>query len=155
VRAAAALVTICLAVGLSACGGGDSDQPDAATPSADAAAIVRVTDKYVKAFAAKDWRGVCQTRARDERRQFAQLGGSCVGAFKAIEAAGRADAAGDLLRRARARAAAVEVHGSHARVPLYQPGREKPVTTLFAERASGHWLLVDVPDDEQEKFLDG
>lgn len=127
----------------------DSGRP----PQQDAAALVRLVDKYLAAFAAKDWRAACQTRSRAERRALARLAGSCVRAFEAIDRSGKADAASSVLRGVSPKAAKIEVRRNRALVPVFQPGQDAPASILVAKREDGVWRLVDVPDAKQAAFL--
>lgn len=113
-------------------------------PSADAAAIVRVADKYVHGLGTGDFAAACQTRIRAERRQFARLAGSCPAAFRAIRRSPKGRGFG-VLAHAAARAGTVRVRGDRATVQVFRPGQGQAALTLSLQHAGGRWLLFDDP----------
>ena len=147
-RAAALLAGLALLAG---CGGGD-DAPgekrpepvkavaDGRTPDEQQAADVAV--KYVRSLVAQDWKAVCATRTETERRELAQLAGSCEDGMRAAFE----DRPVDIFENVRA--GDVRIRGRVAAVDLVQPGQRKPALTLGAVREDGRWLLENVPGEK-------
>ncbi len=148
---------VVLVISLGGCGDDDDGNASSSTPTkTDAAALARVADKYMKALVSNDGRAACQTRTPEDRRELARLGGSCAKTFQAIFLTDDGRAAAVAFDGARARASGVEIRGDRARVPIFHPGQDRRVLVLLAQREDGRrWLLVDVPEGEDEAFMRG
>jgi hypothetical protein len=150
-----------VAVALIGCGGGsDADPPAAATPPSgsapaatsqaapatttasvpsDADQIKAVADRYVDAFAAKDWTTVCATLTPESRARVEGAGAvtgtgtTCSEIFAATAEGARPRDRPDLSK--------LQINGDQAEAADAVPDRGDGSTTARYQRVDGVWLL--------------
>jgi hypothetical protein len=108
--------------------------------SGDGAAAAATAVAYVRAIATHDWPGVCATRIRAEREQFARILGSCEHAMESMFGSQR------LEHMTAVTAGGVRRRGAIIAVDILQPGQSTPFMTLLLQQESSQWLLVDLPN---------
>jgi hypothetical protein len=133
-----ALIALCVAV--AGCGDGGGDKAPSRPPEQQEAADV--AKRYLEAVSDKDWKAACETRAKSEQQEFAQMGGSCERVFEKIFEGKPVDMFDG------AEIGEVRIEGAKAGIDVVQPGQKEAALTIAAVREDGHWLLKDVPDEQ-------
>ena len=94
---------------------------------------------YIRAITARKWNDACAARVARERKELADVEGSCEAALRGLFTNRPAAFAnldvGDVRRR-----------GDQIAVDLVQPGQDQPVETLFLEREGASWQVTDLDD---------
>jgi hypothetical protein len=141
VRGWLVLVGVCAV--LAGCGSEEAEpeaRAEAPERSADEQAAAEMALRYLDAVVEKDWEAVCETRSRDERKEFARMAGSCERMYRVIFK----DKPTELFDGSEA--GEVRIDGDVAGVDIHQKGQSEPATTLAVVRTDGGWYLEDVPD---------
>ena len=143
-KARVMLALLVVLAGASGCGSGQSQPAATATQKAettrrslrerDELSVRHLVTAYYRAFAARDWTGVCATLSPRARARFARKAGSC-GRIYASTARPSAVKATRHMR-----AGPVTVHGDRATAAIEAFGGR--VDTLYAARIHGRWWLI-------------
>jgi hypothetical protein len=142
-----ALIAIAAVLALAGCGGGEeratarpsptaTDTPDPVTTAEPNQLEIRqAANAYLKAFAAGDWTGVCDTLVPSERRHFERLAGSCERGFSST---------GGRNRRVLSNAIAgeIRIRSEQAVIAVNEQGWREPIMRLYAIEEDGAWGIA-------------